>query len=146
MQTLTPHTIADTKKSLLTGTWHGCPLRGFTKARPIEIQMFTTNHWTKHRDPNEGIRRRTEGAEGICNPIGRTTISTNQTLHPPELPGTKQPIKEYTWRNPGSCSICSRGWPCQASMGGEALGTLIAQCPCVGLCQGGEVGVGGVWM
>jgi len=30
--------------------------------------------------------RQTEGAEGICNPIGRTTISTNQT--PPELPGT----------------------------------------------------------
>jgi len=28
-------------------------------------------------DPNGGIRERTEGAEGVCNPIGRT-ISTNQ--------------------------------------------------------------------
>jgi hypothetical protein len=26
------------------------------------------------------VRERTEGAEGVCNPIGRTTISTNQTL------------------------------------------------------------------
>jgi hypothetical protein len=29
--------------------------------------------------------------EGICNLIGRKT---------PELPGTKPPTKEYTWRNP----------------------------------------------
>jgi hypothetical protein len=26
-----------------------------------------------------GVRERSEGAEGVCNPIGRTTISTNQT-------------------------------------------------------------------
>jgi hypothetical protein len=34
-------------------------------------------------DPNRGFRERTEGAEGICNPIGRATISTNQTPPPP---------------------------------------------------------------
>jgi hypothetical protein len=39
--------------------------------------MLTANHWTEHRDPNGGVRERTEGAEGVCNPIGRTTISTN---------------------------------------------------------------------
>ena len=32
---------------------------------------------------------------GPCNPIGSTTISTNQT--PPELPGTKPSTKEYAW-------------------------------------------------
>jgi hypothetical protein len=37
------------------------------------------------------------GVEGLCNPIGRTTISTNQTPPPPELPGTKPSTKEYTW-------------------------------------------------
>jgi hypothetical protein len=37
----------------------------------------------------------TEGAEGVCNLIGKTTISTNHT--PPELSGTKPPTKEYTW-------------------------------------------------
>jgi hypothetical protein len=47
------------------------------------------------------IWERTEGVEGVCNPIGRTTISTNQTpLHVPELQGTKPPTKEYTWRDP----------------------------------------------
>jgi hypothetical protein len=28
-------------------------------------------------NPNGGIRGRTEGAEGVCNPIGRIIISTN---------------------------------------------------------------------
>jgi hypothetical protein len=28
-------------------------------------------------NPNRGIRGRTEGSEGSCNPIGRTTISIN---------------------------------------------------------------------
>ena len=41
--------------------------------------MLTANHRTEHRDPSGGVRGRTERAEGVCNPIGRTTISTNQT-------------------------------------------------------------------
>jgi hypothetical protein len=49
---------------------------------------------TDWSEPNGKIRAKTVGAEGICNLIGRTTISTNQT--PPELPGTKPPTKEYT--------------------------------------------------
>jgi hypothetical protein len=44
------------------------------------------------------FRGRTEGAEGVCNPI-RRIISINQTLSP-ELPRTKPPTKEYTWRDP----------------------------------------------
>jgi hypothetical protein len=47
--------------------------------------------------PNGGVRGRTERAEGDCNSIGRTTISTNCT--PSELAGTKPPPKEYTWRD-----------------------------------------------
>jgi hypothetical protein len=39
------------------------------------------------RNINGGVRERTEGAEGVCNPIGRTTVSINQaplpTRHPP---------------------------------------------------------------
>jgi hypothetical protein len=42
--------------------------------------MLTANHWTEHGVPSEGVRERTERAEGVCNPIGRTTISANQTL------------------------------------------------------------------
>jgi hypothetical protein len=40
--------------------------------------MLTANHWAEHRVLNRGVRERTEGVEGVCNPIGRT-ISTNQT-------------------------------------------------------------------
>ena len=57
--------------------------------------MLKTNRGTEHGVLNGGVREKTEEAKGVCNPIGRTTISTNQT--PPELPGTKPPTKEYTW-------------------------------------------------
>jgi hypothetical protein len=30
-------------------------------------------------DSNGGVRERIEGAERVCNPIGRTIISTNQS-------------------------------------------------------------------
>jgi hypothetical protein len=56
--------------------------------------MLTANHWTEHGVPNIRVRERTEGVEGVCNPIGRTT-STNQT--PPELPWTKPSTKECIW-------------------------------------------------
>jgi hypothetical protein len=45
----------------------------------MQRQMLTANHWTEHGDPSGGVRERTEGAEVVCNPIGRATISTNQT-------------------------------------------------------------------
>jgi hypothetical protein len=34
--------------------------------------------------------------------------------------------------NHGSSRICSRGWPCCTSMGGETLGPVKAQYPSVG--------------
>jgi hypothetical protein len=40
--------------------------------------MLVSNHWTKHRLPNEELRERTEEAEGVCNTTGRSTILTNQ--------------------------------------------------------------------
>jgi hypothetical protein len=44
---------------------------------------------------------KSEEAGRVCNPIGRTTLSTNQPPpQPPELSGTKPSTKEYTWRNP----------------------------------------------
>ena len=50
--------------------------------------------------PMEELEKGLKELNGVCNPIGRTTISTNQTSPTPELPGTKPPTKEYTWRNP----------------------------------------------
>jgi hypothetical protein len=40
--------------------------------------MLQANHLNEHRDHKRRVRRRTEGAEGDYNPIGRTK-STNQT-------------------------------------------------------------------
>jgi len=63
----------------------------------IQMRMLAVNHRTEYRDPNGGVREQTKGVEGACNPIGKTTISTNQTS--PELPRTKPPTNEYIWRN-----------------------------------------------
>jgi hypothetical protein len=41
------------------------------------MQIVIANHQTEPGYPNGRARRRTEGAEGECNPIERTTISTN---------------------------------------------------------------------
>jgi len=83
------------------------------------------------------VRERTKGAEGVCNPIGRTTISGNQT------PQISQGPKSTHGGTYGSSCICSRGWPCQELMGGEALGPVKAPCSSVGGCQGREVGGSG---
>jgi len=40
--------------------------------------MLTANYWSEdgslYNIENESIRERTEGAKGVCKPIGRTTI------------------------------------------------------------------------
>jgi hypothetical protein len=56
--------------------------------------MLAAKHQTELRDPIGEVRSRTVGVEGVCDPIGRTIISTNRTLS--KLPGTKPPTKEYT--------------------------------------------------
>ena len=67
----------------------------------------------------------------------------NQSVSP-ELPGTKPPTKEYTWRDPRLKPQCSKEWPCPTSIGGEALGPVKARCPIVGECQDREAGEGGM--
>jgi hypothetical protein len=44
--------------------------------------MLTVSYWMDLRAPNGGARESTQGAKGIFNPIGGTTIWTNQ-YHPP---------------------------------------------------------------
>ena len=45
--------------------------RGILNGREM---ILTAYHWTQHRVPNERTRERTQGAEGVCSPIGGTTI------------------------------------------------------------------------
>jgi hypothetical protein len=54
--------------------------------------MLTANHWTEHGAPNKGVRERPEGVEGVCKPIGRITISTNQ------IPYTYQSSQEVSYQ------------------------------------------------
>jgi hypothetical protein len=75
--------------------------------------------------PNGGVRGRTLGANGVCNPLGRTTMSTN--LSPQSSQGLNNQPKEYIHGGThGSICICSIGSPYLASMEGEALGPVEA--------------------
>ena len=115
-----PDTIMDAKKCMLKGAWYDCLMRDPARALQIQRQMFTTNHWTEHGIPNSGVRERTEGVEWVCNPIGRTTISPNQNPH------NSQGLSHQQRSTQGSSCICSKGWPCHISMGGEVLGPMKA--------------------
>ena len=83
-------------------------------------------------------RERTEGAEGVCKPIGGTT-STNQSSQ-----GLNHQQRNTHGGTHGSSCIHSRGWPCQASMREDAFGPMKAPCPIVGECVGREERVDGL--
>ena len=94
MQSPNPSTIAEAK----VGTSYGCLLRGSARAILIQMRMLTSNHQTEDRDPNEGGREITEGAERVYNPIGKTKLLTNKTYY--KLPGTETLTNEFTQTDP----------------------------------------------
>jgi hypothetical protein len=49
-------------------------LSGYAGAWQILKWMLTVIYCMGNRDPNEGARESTQGAKGVCNPIGGTTI------------------------------------------------------------------------
>jgi hypothetical protein len=87
--------------------------------------MHTANHWNEHWDPNGGVRGRTEGVEGVCNLMGRTVISTNQTQISQGI--NHQPKSTHGGTHGSSC-IYSREGPYLLSMGGKAFGSGEAGC------------------
>ena len=131
-----PDTIVDANKCLLRGAWYSCLLRGCARAWQIQRQMLATNHWTECGIPNGGVRERTEGAEGVCNPIGRTTMSTNQT--PQSSQGLNHQPKSTHGEMHSSSHIRSRGWPCGTPIR-KALGPVKCQCHSVWECQDGKL-------
>jgi hypothetical protein len=66
----------------------------------------------EHGVPNIGVKERTQGVEGVCNPIGRTTISTKQT------PKSFQGLRHQQRSTHGSNCICSRGCGWSGWVGG----------------------------
>ena len=83
------------------------------------MQIRTANYHNEPGDPNGGVRERTEGAEGDCNLIGKTTISTNWS--PKISQGLNHPQKTIQGWVHGYSYICNRGLPYLTSVGGEAL-------------------------
>jgi hypothetical protein len=81
----------------------------------------------EHRAPNGEARESTQGAEGVCNPIGGTTILTNQ--YPPELVSLVAYLAED--------DLVGHHWE------ERPLGIANFICPSTGEHQGQEVGVGG---
>jgi hypothetical protein len=69
-------TITYASKILLTGPWYSCLLWGYASAWQIQKWMLTVSYWMKHRAPNGGARESIQ--EGVCNPIGGTTVWTDQ--------------------------------------------------------------------
>jgi hypothetical protein len=96
-------TIAYTSKILLKGPWYSCLLWDHAGAKQTQKWMLTVSYWMDHRDPNRGARESTQGAKGNCNPIGGTTIWTNQ----------------YPRALVSSC-ICIKRWPSKPSLEKEA--------------------------
>ena len=117
-----PDTIADAKYVLTDGCYE-CLLRGCVRACPIQMLMLAANYGTEHWDNNGGVRRRPEGAEGICNPIGRTTKSTN---HTPQRSQGLNHQQKITQGGTHDSTYIYREWPYLAIMGGEALGSVKA--------------------
>jgi hypothetical protein len=78
------------------------------------MQILTANHWTVPGDCNGRVRGRAEGAERDCNPIGRTAVSTNQTLQSSQ--GINHQSKSVHGRIHGSSYMCSRRLSYLASM------------------------------
>jgi hypothetical protein len=81
----------------------------------------------EHRAPNGGARENTQGAKGVCNHIGGTTIGTNE--YPPELVSLAAYVAED--------GLVSHHWE------ERPLGLANFICPSTGERQGQEVGVGG---
>jgi hypothetical protein len=63
---------------LLTGSCYSCLLWNYASACQIQKLMLTVIYWMEHRAPNGGARESTKGAEGVCNPLGGTTIWTSE--------------------------------------------------------------------
>jgi hypothetical protein len=80
----------------------------------MQMQMLGANCQTEVEDCGRGSGWRTEGAEGDCNPIGRT-MSAGQTIQCSQ--GLDYQPKSVQGGIHSSRYICSRGWPCLTSMG-----------------------------
>jgi hypothetical protein len=97
--------------------------------------------------PREELEKGLKELKGFAIHRKKNIINQPDTPPPPnELPGLNHKTKStHGGGTPSSSHICSKGWHCGTSMGGETLGPVKAQFPSAGECQGRQVGVG-VWV
>jgi hypothetical protein len=79
--------------------------------------------------------------ELVCSPMEGAMVSSGQK--PWSSWGLNHQPKNTHGGTHGVGIICSSGWPCCTSLGGEALGFEGFQWPYVGQCHGGKMGVSG---
>jgi hypothetical protein len=125
LQTSNSDTIADAKKCLLKRAWYDS-----ARAWPIHMRMLAANHQSEHGDPNGGVRGMTERAEGVCNPIGRTTVLTKGNTQSSQ--GLNHQPKSSLGGIHASSCLCSRGLSYLESVGEEALGPVKICCLSIG--------------
>ena len=89
--------------------------------------MLTVSYWMDHRAPNGGARESAQGAKGVCNPIGGTTLRTNQ--YPLELVSLAAYVSED--------GLVGHHWK------ERPIGLANFICLSTGERQGQELGVGG---
>jgi hypothetical protein len=58
----------------MKGPWYSCLIIGYASAWQIQKWMLTLIYKMEHRVPNVESRESTQGAEGVCIPIGGTAI------------------------------------------------------------------------
>jgi hypothetical protein len=98
----------------------------------LGLKAFTRTTWLcfliliKWREPNGEARESTQGAKGVCNPIGGTTLWTNQ----------------YSGVLDSSC-ICIKRWPSLPSLEREAHWNCKLYMPQYRGMPGPNLGVGG---
>jgi hypothetical protein len=91
--------------------------------------------------PVQEVEKGLKGLKVFATPRKNNNINHPDT-HPQCSQGLNYQPKSTHGGTHGSSHICSRGWPCQTSMGGEALGPMKARGPRVGECQDREAGMG----
>jgi hypothetical protein len=84
------------------------PERLFKSLTNTDVDILAANYVTEHGDSNGGVRESSDGAEGVCNFIGRATTSTNQI--PQSSQELNQQPKNTHGGTHGSSCICSRGF------------------------------------
>jgi hypothetical protein len=127
---------------MLSGAWYSCLLRGSARAWQIQTKCSQSTMGLSRGFQWRSLRKDWRIWQGL-QPHRKNKI--NQPDPCQNIQRLNHQPKSSLEETHGSSCICSRGWSCRASVGREDLSPVKAQCPSVGECQGGKLGVGG-WL